>query len=85
MTMGNLGPSKILRQLTSTLVMNGTPEKIELWAQVLCLGKASRLSNLFHEQTSIYTGVIRLGEATDTYDSTGRVTASLGWDHITGE
>jgi tRNA pseudouridine55 synthase len=65
-----------------------SPGKLDHMAtglMVLCLGHASKLSNLFHEQTSTYTAVVRLGEATDTYDASGQITETLGWEHVTGE
>ena len=66
----------------------GSPGKLDHMAtglMVLCLGRAMKLSSLFHEQTSTYTGVVQLGEATDTYDAAGQITETRAWEHITGE
>jgi tRNA pseudouridine55 synthase len=62
-----------------------SPGQLEPFASglmVLCLGRATKLSTLFHEQTSTFSGTIKLGEATNTFDATGQVTDTLGWDHV---
>jgi len=64
-----------------------SPGKLELIASglmVICLGQANKLSNLFHEQLSSYSGTVQLGEATDTFDAAGQITDSQGWEHIKG-
>jgi tRNA pseudouridine55 synthase len=42
---------------------------------VLTLGKATRLTRFLIRAPKVYTGVLRLGAATDTYDASGTVTA----------
>ncbi len=42
---------------------------------LLTLGKATRLTRFLIRAPKVYEGVIRFGVATDTYDSTGAVTA----------
>ena len=64
-----------------------SPGNLELMASglmVLCLGQATKLSNMFHDQPSSYSGTVRLGEATDTFDASGQITDAQGWEHITG-
>lgn len=43
---------------------------------ILLLGKATRLASLFQGMNKSYAGVIRLGEATDTFDRDGQVVAT---------
>ncbi|GAX76632.1 hypothetical protein CEUSTIGMA_g4078.t1 [Chlamydomonas eustigma] len=62
-----------------------SPGQLEPFASglmVLCLGRATKLSTLFHEQTNTFSGTIKLGEATNTFDASGQVTDVLGWDHV---
>lgn len=42
---------------------------------VLTLGKATRLTRFLIRAPKVYTGVLRLGAVTDTYDASGTVTA----------
>ena len=44
---------------------------------VLVLGQATRLSDKFMASDKVYEGEIKLGEATDSYDSDGQITGSL--------
>jgi len=44
---------------------------------VLLLGQATRLSEKFMAADKVYEGIIRFGEATDSYDADGEITASL--------
>lgn len=43
---------------------------------ILLLGRATRLATLFQGMDKAYEGVIRFGEATDTYDRDGQVVAT---------
>ena len=44
---------------------------------ILVLGQATRLSDKFMASDKVYEGEIKLGEATDSYDSDGQITGSL--------
>lgn len=50
---------------------------------LVLLGDATRLTAAFAELDKCYTGVIRLGAATNTYDASGVVTEMMPWDQIT--
>lgn len=40
---------------------------------VTLLGSATKLTNALHDMDKVYTGVLRLGQATRTYDATSAV------------
>jgi tRNA pseudouridine55 synthase len=52
---------------------------------LLTLGKATRLTRFLIRAPKVYEGVIRFGVATDTYDSTGEVTAEASTEGLTHE
>jgi hypothetical protein len=52
---------------------------------IIALNQATELSAAFKGLPKTYTGVIRLGTATSTYDATGKLADRLPWKHITGE
>jgi len=49
---------------------------------VLTLGKATRLTRFLIRAPKVYSGVIRFGRATDTYDAEGETTRTAPVDHI---
>lgn len=59
----------------------GTLDPMATGLLVVALGKASRFFPYYSKQTKSYTGRIRLGVATDTYDAEGR---PLGAEVVTG-
>jgi len=52
---------------------------------LLTLGRATRLTRFLIRAPKVYEGSIRFGAATDTYDSTGQVTAEGSTEGITRE
>ncbi|GFH26128.1 tRNA pseudouridine synthase B, partial [Haematococcus lacustris] len=50
---------------------------------VLLMGKATALARLVRATPTRYTGLVRLGTSTDTYDSRGKVTSQAPTSHIT--
>jgi tRNA pseudouridine55 synthase len=52
---------------------------------VLTLGKATRLTRFFIQAPKVYEGTVRFGTSTDTYDSTGEITAQRPLDGLTAE
>ncbi len=52
---------------------------------VLTLGKATRLTRFLINAPKVYTGTIRFGETTDTYDRDGQVVATRPIDGLTRE
>ncbi|MFA6815022.1 MAG: tRNA pseudouridine(55) synthase TruB [Lentisphaeria bacterium] len=53
----------------------GTLDPFATGLLILLLGKATKLQDLLMSETKIYSGVMRLGEATDSQDRMGNVTA----------
>ena len=51
----------------------------------VCLGKATRLSGLVMGRPKTYIGEICFGEATDSYDAAGEITATADASHLTAE
>ena len=53
---------------------------------LLCLvGRATKLMEAFMGQEKTYTGTLRLGEVTPSYDAETEVTARHAWAHLTEE
>lgn len=50
---------------------------------VLCLGQATRLVEYYQGHDKAYTALVRLGQATDSYDATGQVTATAAVPTLT--
>jgi len=48
----------------------------------VCIGRATRLSRFLTSTRKAYSGIIRLGVATDTYDREGRTTFEAPVDHL---
>ncbi len=59
----------------------GTLDPIATGLIVVSVGKATRLFPFFSKTDKVYKGVIRLGYATDTYDSTGKPLSSEAKDY----
>jgi tRNA pseudouridine55 synthase len=53
----------------------GTLDPLATGLLLICLGAATRLSDYLRDKDKRYRARIRLGQATDTYDADGRVTA----------
>lgn len=53
----------------------GTLDPMATGLVVVAVGKATRLFPFFSKKDKVYTGRIRLGFSTDTYDSTGKPTS----------
>ncbi len=55
----------------------GTLDPAATGLLMLVLGQATRLSDKFMAADKVYEGDLKLGEATDSYDADGEITASL--------
>lgn len=60
----------------------GTLDPLATGLLPLGLGKATRLLEYLSDGHKRYEAGVRLGEATDTYDAEGRVTARAPWQHV---
>jgi len=64
----------------------GTLDPMAQGLLVVLLGQGTKLSNyLMTGGEKVYSGTIKLGETTDTWDAEGQVTATADWQHITEE
>lgn len=52
----------------------GTLDPFASGLLILCLGKATKLANLFSNLDKVYEGTIVFGKHYDTYDTTGKIT-----------
>lgn len=64
----------------------GTLDPMAQGLLVVLLGQGTKLSNyLMTGGEKVYSGTIKLGETTDTWDAEGQVTATADWQNITEE
>ena len=63
----------------------GTLDPLATGLMILCLGQATKFSRFLIEQSKSYTVTIKLGVATDTYDSEGEVTSRGRTEHLSRE
>lgn len=60
----------------------GTLDPLAAGVLVVLLGEATKIAPYVMEGEKTYLGALRLGVATDTYDSEGTVTTEAPWDHV---
>eukprot|EP00798_Chlamydomonas_sp_ICE-L_P015691 gene15690-21798_t len=65
--------------------VGGTIEPLGSGLLVVSIGQATRFTSIFQDLQKELTGTIRLGLSTETFDSTGKVTESMPWKHITDD
>ena len=63
----------------------GTLDPLADGVLVVLLGQATKLSPYLMEGYKIYTGRLRLGISTDTFDALGQVMAEKPWQHLSLE
>ncbi len=63
----------------------GTLDPMATGVLVVLLGEGTKLAGYLTEGQKIYSGRLRLGQTTDTFDAEGRVTAEAPWEHLTPE
>ncbi|GBG90023.1 hypothetical protein CBR_g50116 [Chara braunii] len=63
----------------------GTLDPMATGLLILCVGKATKLVDNYQALQKTYTGTIRLGEATSSYDAETDVVQQLPWEHISDE
>ena len=64
----------------------GTLDPLASGVLLVLLGQATKLSShLMAGGGKIYSGVLRLGRTTDTWDSQGQVLAEAPWEHVSGD
>ncbi|MBE2220060.1 MAG: tRNA pseudouridine(55) synthase TruB [Anaerolineae bacterium] len=60
----------------------GTLDPLATGVLLVCVGRATRLSEYLMGQQKTYTATIRLGQTTNTYDAEGEVTEERPFSHI---
>ncbi len=63
----------------------GTLDPMATGVLVVLLGEATKLAPFLTEGEKVYSGQLRLGQNTDTFDAEGRVVEELPWEHLTEE
>src|SRR3990172_8628612 len=76
---------KLVRKLTGVKRVGhaGTLDPIADGVLPVCLGQATRIVEYLVGAPKVYYATVRLGAATDTYDSEGAVTATGDWSGVT--
>jgi tRNA pseudouridine55 synthase len=78
---------KLVRRLTGVKRVGhaGTLDPIADGVLPVCLGQATRIVEYLVGAPKVYAATLRLGAATDTYDSEGKVTATGDWADVSRE
>lgn len=78
---------KLVRRLTGVKRVGhaGTLDPIADGVLPICLGSATRIVEYLVGAPKVYAATVRLGAATDTYDTEGSVTATGDWSSVTQE
>ncbi|GAX84432.1 hypothetical protein CEUSTIGMA_g11852.t1 [Chlamydomonas eustigma] len=63
----------------------GTLDPMATGLLIVCTGKGTKACDTFMAMSKSYTGTIRLGEGTNTYDAEARVSERMPWEHITDD
>jgi tRNA pseudouridine55 synthase len=63
----------------------GTLDPMATGVLVVLLGEATKIAGYVTEGQKAYTGQLRLGQNTDTFDAEGTVTSEAPWEHVTPE
>lgn len=85
--MASFAVVSLVRRLTGVRRVGhaGTLDPIADGVLPVCLGSATRMVEYLVGSPKAYAATIRLGSATDTYDSEGSVTATADPSNVTGE
>ncbi len=78
---------KLVRRLTGVKRVGhaGTLDPIADGVLPICLGHATRIVEYLVGAAKVYAATVRLGAATDTYDSEGAITETGDWSPVTQE
>lgn len=63
----------------------GTLDPMATGLLIICTGKATKSIDSFQAMHKEYSGTMKLGEATNSYDADGDITQTAPWDHLTLE
>ena len=62
----------------------GTLDPMATGLLVICTGKGTKAIDGFVAMEKAYSGTLRLGQATPSYDAETNVSEERPWEHITG-
>jgi len=62
----------------------GTLDPMATGLLIICTGKGTKAIDGFVAMKKAYSGTLRLGQATPSYDAETDVSTELPWEHITG-
>lgn len=65
-------------------VCSGTLDPMATGLLIVCVGRGTKAVDAFMAMTKEYSGSMRLGEATPSYDADTPVAERAPWEHITG-
>jgi len=63
----------------------GTLDPMATGLLIVCVGRATKGIDAFVAMKKEYSGLLRLGEGTPSFDAETEVTEKLPWEHITGK
>lgn len=63
----------------------GTLDPMATGLLIVCVGKGTKSIDLFVNMTKEYSGTLRLGEATASYDAESEINETLPWEHVTDQ
>ncbi|DBA68100.1 TPA: hypothetical protein ACH3X2_013971 [Trebouxia sp. C0005] len=63
----------------------GTLDPMATGLLIICTGRGTKSIDSFQAMHKEYSGTMKLGEATNSYDADGDITETLPWDHLTLE
>lgn len=63
----------------------GTLDPMATGLLIVCVGRGTKAVDAFMAMTKRYSGTMRLGEATPSFDAETPVDVRAPWEHITGE
>ena len=62
----------------------GTLDPMATGLLIVCVGRGTKAVDTFQAMGKRYSGTLRLGEATPSYDAETEVEQRLPWEHISG-
>ncbi|XP_024526329.1 uncharacterized protein LOC9632787 isoform X1 [Selaginella moellendorffii] len=63
----------------------GTLDPMATGLLIVCVGKATKFTDSYQAMKKFYSGTLRLGEATPSYDGDTLVSERMPWEHVTDE
>lgn len=61
----------------------GTLDPLATGLLIVCVGSGTKSVDKFVAEDKVYTGVLRLGQHTESYDAETEVSETAAWEHLT--